>query len=163
VGAAQAAPLQRTLGFPFCADLAPLKVDPADADMRAPRLSWNSGATVRGKCQWTVASAWHSSAGPLVACEMTLACMWPLRPWNWGEATLGTVLEVCPGFSNQSRDWKNASQVALAGVFTAAVDGHHLLISSTGETVRFTLAAGAQVRAEFAGSFGLPLQCSDPV
>jgi hypothetical protein len=42
----QAAPLQRTLGFPFCADLAPLKVDPADADMRAPRLSWNSGATV---------------------------------------------------------------------------------------------------------------------
>jgi hypothetical protein len=37
------------------------------------------------------------------------------------------------------------AQVALAGVFTAAVDGHHLLISSTGETVRFTLAAGAQV------------------
>jgi hypothetical protein len=47
LAAAQAAPLQRTLGFPFCADLAPLKVDPADADMRAPRLSWNSGATVR--------------------------------------------------------------------------------------------------------------------
>ena len=46
MAAVQAAPLQRTLGFPFCADLAPLKVDPADADMRAPRLSWNSGATV---------------------------------------------------------------------------------------------------------------------
>lgn len=37
------------------------------------------------------------------------------------------------------------TQVALAGVFTAAVDGHHLLISNTGETVRFTLAAGAPV------------------
>lgn len=46
--ATQAAPLQRTLGFPFCADLAPLNVDPSDADMRAPRVSWNSGATVSG-------------------------------------------------------------------------------------------------------------------
>jgi hypothetical protein len=41
----------------------------------------------------------------------------------------------------------DVSQVALAGVFAAAVDGHHLLISNTGETVRFTLAAGAQVSA----------------
>lgn len=51
-------------------------------------------------------------------------------------------------------------QVALAGVFTAAVDGHHLLISNTGETVRFTLAAGTQVCPESAGYLGLPLpQC----
>ena len=35
----------------------------------------------------------------------------------------------------------------MAGLFTSAPDGHHLLISATGETVRFSLASGAQVRA----------------
>lgn len=50
------------------------------------------------------------------------------------------------------------SQVALAGVFTAAADGHHLLISNTGETVRFTLAAGAQASAVPADTLCMPVR-----
>lgn len=40
-----------------------------------------------------------------------------------------------------------AAQVALAGVFCAAQDGHHLLISASGEAVRFSLSPDAQVLA----------------
>lgn len=41
----------------------------------------------------------------------------------------------------------HSAQVALAGVFCAAPDGNHLLISASGETVRFTLADDALVRS----------------
>lgn len=49
-----AAPLQRVLGFPFCAALgggaAPVKFDPSEAGVKAPRPSWNDGALV-GACR----------------------------------------------------------------------------------------------------------------
>lgn len=139
----QAAPLQRTLGFPFCADLAPLKVDPLESDAaRPPRLSWNSGATVT-----------QTFPLALVNTGRTLSLKVAHDSVSW------TYLDCCNPFPSRNSMDQQAPrmmlqstwvQVALAGVFTAAADGHHLLISNTGETVRFTLAAGAQVRLRLA-------------
>lgn len=52
-------------------------------------------------------------------------------------------LNLGPAFLTQAVVWP---QVSLQGVFACGPDGHHLIVSPCGETVRVNLAVGAPVR-----------------
>ena len=59
-------------------------------------------------------------------------------------------------------DPASGGQVSLAGVFACGPDGHQLLISPTGETVRVSLTKDALVRASASGSRSLYMACCQP-